>query len=153
MSGLKLSLCTFFFLNVILILTFFLSFSLDPKRLTWLHVRCQDTYTLEKGKWSIIKGGENVATSIDESVVVILESTFPKKHWTFSPKLFFFHLIALLCRSHGSLPRLDSGTPNFWKETVSLGIGVLKEDLMCSGWQGSSIPKDSSPPWDRCDLF
>ena len=69
MSGLKLSLCTFFF-NVILILIFFLSFSLDPKRLAWLHVRCQDTYSLEKGKWSIIKGGENVATSIGESVVV-----------------------------------------------------------------------------------
>ena len=67
--------------------------------------------------------------------------------------MFFFHFISSPFRSHGSLPRLDSGTPNFWKETASLGIGVLKEDLMCSGWQASSIPKDSSPPWDKYDLF
>ena len=80
MSGLKLSLCTFFFLNVILILIFFLSFSLDPKRLTRLHVRCQDTYSLEKGKWSIIKGGENVATSIDESVVVMHLKVLSRKN-------------------------------------------------------------------------
>ena len=61
-------------------LIFFLFFSLDPKRLAWLHVRCQDTYTLEKGKWSIIKGGENVATSIDESVVVIHLKVLSRKN-------------------------------------------------------------------------